>query len=295
MDDTTVSAPARAKLNLFLEVTERRGDGFHNIDSVFVEIDLADTVRATRVKSNRSILLCDNPDLPLDAKNLALRAALLLHEHAGVFRKGLDLRLSKNIPCGSGLGGGSSDAATVLRLANRLWECGLTDEELLPLAEKLGSDVPFFLRGGTCRCEGKGERITPLPDFPKDIEFGLALPPFPSSTAQAYANLNLPRAAEETRRADPFIDAMADADVAAMRRLAFNRFEETVFPAMPQLGRLHADLEELLGHPARLSGTGSGLWFFAEKGWRDNAALRSWASANSVTLFSARAAASSPR
>lgn len=294
MEKAAISVQAHAKLNLFLEVTGRRADGFHDIDSVFVELDLADTVRASSLPSQGGVtLLCDNPEVPVDGSNLAVRAALAVRSALGAdaaAREGLRFHLLKRIPSGGGLGGGSSDAAAALRLANALWGGGLREEELLPLAAALGSDVPFFLRGGTCRCRGRGEIVETLPAFPEDVELGLALPPFPSSTARAYGGLPLP---DPGSRRDPsaFIDAMIRRDRDAMGELAFNRFEASVFRALPRLGGMHADLEKFLRRPVRMSGSGSTLWFFAEKGWRDSAALASWADGHGVTLLSAHAAA----
>lgn len=289
MDDTCISLRACAKLNLFLEVTGKRGDGYHDIDSVFVEIDLADTVRARTAASGEITLDCDAPDLSTGKDNIAVRAALALRDAAGVPGKGIALQLHKRIPCGGGLGGGSSDAAASLRLANELWGCGLDDAALLTLAAGLGSDVSFFLHGGVCRCRGRGEIIEPLPPFPDRLELGLALPPFPSSTVSAYKSLCLPQPGG-ARSPDHFIEAMTRGRVGAMRELAFNRFEETVFRDLPELGKMHAELEALLGHSVHMSGSGSTLWFFAEKGWRNNPRLSAWAEAGGVTLLSTRAA-----
>ncbi len=255
--------PAHAKVNLFLEVTGKRPDGYHDIDSIFTEIDLADEIEANPAAPGEVTLACDAPELPVDERNLALRAALILRDHCGEPKgnKGLALTLRKRIPAGAGLGGGSSDAAATLRLANTWWNYNLPETELHTLAAKLGSDVPFFLHGGTCRCRGRGEIIDPLPDFPKGIEIGLLLPPFPSSTAAAYCNIRLPNPGE-ARTPEAFLSAMAQNDVEGMREAAFNRFEASVFAALPELGRLHRELETRLNHSARLSGSGSALWFF---------------------------------
>jgi 4-diphosphocytidyl-2-C-methyl-D-erythritol kinase len=267
--DGRVAAQARAKVNLFLEVTGKRADGYHDIDSVFAEIDLADTLRA-RVPApdegaaDSITLICDDSSLPTDESNLVVRAAYALREYCaekGMRPKGLELRLEKRIPSGGGLGGGSSDAATTLRLADKLWECGLSETELHTLAETLGSDVPFFLRGGVCRCRGRGEIIEPLPPLPTGVRIGLSLPEIAVSTAEAYRNLTLPLPGA-ARTADAFIAAMAAGDLSAMRAAAFNRFEATVFRDHPALGAAHAVLETELGHSARLSGSGSTLWYF---------------------------------
>ncbi len=292
MGDGWLSARACAKLNLFLEVREKRGDGYHEIDSVFVEIDLADTVQVRLAGDGSISLECDDPALPAGEENLAVRAALTVQQWQvddGRRPKGLEMRLHKRIPDGGGLGGGSSDAATALRLANSLWECGLSEGALCSLAATLGSDVPFFIHGGTCRCQGRGDIVHPVFPFPERLELGLALPPFPSSTVNAYRNIHLPRPGE-ARSPEAFIGAMERGDAAAMRELAFNRFEESVFRDLPELGAAHSGLEDLLGHSVRMSGSGSALWFFAEKGWRENRRLSAWAEAKGVRLLSARAA-----
>lgn len=249
-----------AKLNLFLEVTGRRSDGYHDIVSVFVEIDLADTLHAEPDPDGTTTLQCDDPRVPTGSDNLILRAANLLRDECGG-AGGIRFRLEKRIPMGGGLGGGSSNAAAALRLANELWRTGLSDGELAELGARIGSDVPFFLRGGTCLCEGRGERVTPLAPFPARIPLGLALCGIHSDTAAAYRGLVLPDP-DGCRRPDAFIAAMERADVDAMADAAFNRFEPTVFAAIPALRNIHGKLEQTLHRPVRMSGSGSGLWFF---------------------------------
>lgn len=254
----SLSCPA--KLNLFLEIVGKRPDGYHNIESVFLAIDLADTLHARPQTNNSITLTCDQPDVPSDEGNLAVKAAKLLQQECGT-REGIAFHLEKRIPMGGGLGGGSSNAAAALRLANTVWRCGLSDSDLATLAERIGSDVPFFLHGGLCLCQGRGERITPLKHFPNHLRIGLALPPLHSDTASAYRGLHLPTPGT-AKKADDFIKAVETGDPAAISAAAFNRFEETIFIAFPELGRLHADLDRRLGHGARMTGSGSGLWFF---------------------------------
>lgn len=282
------SLPAHAKLNLFLEVTAKRPDGFHDIDSVFVQISLADRLYAEAHRANLLVLFCDDPQLPVDCDNLALKAVELLQRRCGIYHKGMKLRLHKSIPPGSGLGGGSSDAAAGLRLANALWECGLNREQLAAIGAEIGSDVPFFLHGGACLVQGRGEKVTPLPDFPEKIEFGLALPPIVSNTARAYASLRLPGSAE-IRSAQSFVDAMRRGDIPAMKAAAFNRFETSVFAALPGLQAIHHGLRERIACPVCMSGSGSALWFFAEPGWQENRDLQQWAEDTGTRLLSARA------
>ena len=254
----TLQSPA--KLNLFLEVVGKRPDGFHDIDSVFLEIDLADTLHAEPADGGTVSLTCDRPDLPVDCRNLVVKAAERLRRECGV-REGIAFDLQKRIPAGAGLGGGSSNAAGALRLANTVWKTGLSDAELAVIAADVGSDVPFFLHGGLCLCRGRGEIIARLPDLPAGIGLGLALTGIFSDTASAYRGLALP-APGRARKADEFIRAAESGDIEGMAAAAFNRFEKTVFAAHPPLADHHARLERYLRRPVRMSGSGSGLWFF---------------------------------
>lgn len=259
---------SRAKLNLFLEVVGKRSDGFHDIESIFVEIDLADILTADAEESGVIVFTCDVPEVPTDNANLVIRAADLLQRECGA-RGGIRFRLEKRIPMGSGLGGGSSNAAAALRLANELWKTGLSRAELAALGARLGSDVPFFLHGGVCLCEGRGERVTPVP-FPVNFPpLGLALSGIHCDTAAAYRGLRLPTP-DGRLGVESFLRAMEAGNIRAMAASAFNRFEETVFAALPELGGLHSRLEQRLKRPVRMSGSGSGLWFFNEPAVEEN-------------------------
>jgi 4-diphosphocytidyl-2-C-methyl-D-erythritol kinase len=175
--------PAPAKINLSLEVTGRRDDGFHDLVSVMQTVSLADTLRLGLDAEVRFSV----SDPRLRENNLVERAAHLLREH-GAGDQGCRIHLHKCIPAAAGLGGGSSDAASALVGLNRLWQLGLSCEQLLPLAERLGSDVPFFLYGGTCLVEGRGERVSRLPD-PAASWYLLVNPRAAVSTAEVFAAL----------------------------------------------------------------------------------------------------------
>jgi 4-diphosphocytidyl-2-C-methyl-D-erythritol kinase len=152
---------ACAKLNLFLHVTGRREDGYHLLQTVFQLVDLCDMVALERAPAGEIVFL-PGSDTPGGDDDLTLRAARRLAQAAGV-RAGVRIGLTKRIPAGGGLGGGSSDAATVLRGLDRLWGLGLGLDALAELGAGLGADVPVFVRGRTAWGEGVGERLTPLP------------------------------------------------------------------------------------------------------------------------------------
>ncbi len=156
----TLTVPAPAKVNLFLHVTGRRADGYHTLESLIALIDLADTITLSRRDDGILRRVGDVAGVPED-HDLSLRAARALQAATGS-RFGVDIALDKRIPLGSGLGGGSSDAATVLLALNRLWELALPRAELLRLAVGLGADVPLFVAGENTVARGIGEILAPV-------------------------------------------------------------------------------------------------------------------------------------
>jgi 4-diphosphocytidyl-2-C-methyl-D-erythritol kinase len=177
-----LAAEAPAKINRELRVGRLGADGYHEILSRMVSIDVAD--RLTAEPSDTLEFSCDDPAVPAGEANLVVRAASLLAARAGV-RPGARLRLEKRTPMGGGLGGGSADAAVALRLLARLWDCEARVGDLAALAAGLGSDVAFFLEGGEAEVSGRGEKVRPVPDAPP-TPLLLIVPPFPVSTADVY-------------------------------------------------------------------------------------------------------------
>ena len=161
MAELLVSAPA--KINLHLEVLGLRSDGFHELAMVMQMLDLADTLRLQPTADGSILLRCDRSDLPTDGRNLIVRAAELLRARAGLPELGVAMELTKRIPIGAGLAGGSSNGAAALVGLNALWGCALSPEQLLALAAELGSDMPFCIAGGTQLCFGRGEVLEPVP------------------------------------------------------------------------------------------------------------------------------------
>jgi 4-diphosphocytidyl-2-C-methyl-D-erythritol kinase len=171
-----------AKVNLTLRVLGKRGDGYHSIRSVLCPITLHDTV--TFVPGGRKLVFHGGQGTPRDETNLALRAVRALQERTGV-KHGIEIRIVKRIPIAAGLGGGSSNAATVLRTLNDLWETGLSGAELEEIGLSLGSDVPFFIRGGSCLVGGRGEELEVLPRRGR-LELVLVCLPVKVSSKWAY-------------------------------------------------------------------------------------------------------------
>ncbi|PAZ01502.1 MAG: 4-(cytidine 5'-diphospho)-2-C-methyl-D-erythritol kinase [Spartobacteria bacterium AMD-G5] len=178
----TIDAPA--KVNLTLRVLGRRPDGFHDIETLMAPLDLADRLEVELKDSLGNEFSCSDPSLPTDGSNLVCKAVAAFA--AAIGREfGVRIHLEKRIPHGAGLGGGSSDAAAVLKALNELLGAGLAVEELEKIAASIGSDVPFFIRCVPAICRGRGERVKPVEGVP-DAELILVKPPFPVSTAWAY-------------------------------------------------------------------------------------------------------------
>lgn len=190
--------PAPAKLNLFLHVVGRRGDGYHLLQSVFTLIDAADTLRF-RVRDDGEIhRVSDLAGVPPEA-DLVVRAARLLQQESGT-RLGADIEVDKRLPMGGGLGGGSSDAATTLLALDRLWGTGLGRPALQALGARLGADVPFFVFGRNAWVEGIGERLTPI-DLPP-AWYLVLVPPVSVPTAGIFQSPELTRDTEPLKMAD---------------------------------------------------------------------------------------------
>ena len=153
----TLTAIAPAKINLHLEVLGLRPDGYHELAMVMQTLDLADSLRFTPTADGRISLVCDRSDLPTGADNLIVKAAEMLRARSGLPELGVQIELTKRIPIGAGLAGGSSDGAATLVGLNALWGCGFQAEDLHAMATALGSDMPFCLEGGTRLCFGRGE------------------------------------------------------------------------------------------------------------------------------------------
>lgn len=241
---------APAKVNLFLDVLNKRADGYHDLGTVFQTLDMGDFLSAEK-NSSGEITLSYNvfQDYPVE-KDLVFRVAKLLQEETGV-SFGASLYLEKLMPLGAGLGGGSADAAAALRLLNRIWETNLSSEELEKLGAKLGADVPFLVQGGTAFAEGIGEILTPTSvEFPKAVL--VATPHCAVPTKDAYAGV-VPSG--ENRW-----NAFKSNWNGTLSFEFYNKFEESVFPKYPMIQDLKNKLENLGAFKTLMSGSGASVF-----------------------------------
>lgn len=250
-----VHLQAPAKVNLALRVLSRRSDGYHEIDSLFVPVDLCDEMRVSRVPGSQGQLeiRCSDPSLPVDARNLAWRAVEEFYRHRSK-RPGLVVEIEKRIPCRAGLGGGSSDAAAVLRSLARLEGVPERSESLLAAAARIGADVPFFLWCCPARVRGIGEIIEPIEGFPR-LWMAIVFPGAAISTAWAYEALDKTLTSRGTAdRIRRF--CKRDPDL----RDIFNDFEGVIESKVPEISELKRDLLSLGAQASGLSGSGSAVF-----------------------------------
>ncbi len=245
---------APAKLNLTLDVGEKHPDGYHNIVSVMTSATLQDVVTMERGVGEGITLTCSDPTLPCDEKNLAYRAALLFFDQATVECDGLHIHLEKRIPMQAGLGGGSSDAAAVLRGLRKLYAPNMKLRELERMAIHLGSDVPFCVRGATSMVLGRGEQLIPLPSLPP-CWYVLCKPTESHSTADMYQKIDdlRPQRGIDT---EGMVQALEEADMQNVVRCVGNLFED-VLPENSSIPAIRRQLMDLGARCACMSGSGS--------------------------------------
>ncbi len=257
---------APAKVNLYLEVVSRRPDGYHELRTLFQTLDWGDRVEVERTEVPG--VLCEVTGemtgkargvegLPTDDRNLAVAAAKAYLAEAKL-AGGVRVRLEKRIPVGGGLGGGSSDAAAVLR-ALESDARALGPQRLLEVARSLGSDVPFLLAGGTATATGRGDVVSPLPAAPS-LSVVLLSPPFGTDTARVYAHADARARRAPNGGLARAVQALASGVPARVREAHHNDLAIPAMTAYPDLRHLASDAERLLGRPLALTGSGSTLY-----------------------------------
>jgi len=258
--------PSFAKINLHLHVLGKRDDGFHDIFTVFQTISLADEL--TFELSEKLELECDAPLVPVDDFNLIIRAAKALSSD-----RGARITLRKRIPMGGGLGGGSSNAAAALVGLNRLWGLRRSAEELWRIASGLGSDVPFFLLGGTAIGTGRGTEIEPIGDV-SPTKIIVVTPDVHVSTAEAYAGIQAENLTIAESNRILRVCRLEAESPDFLRTTLINDFEPTVFARFPEIGRAKKMLLELGADRALMSGSGASVFGIFDKEETRQAALK---------------------
>lgn len=258
------SAPA--KINLTLDVLSKREDGYHDLETIMQSVSLTDEITVEIGTGAPWTLSCDRDEIPCDRRNLAWKAAEIFCEALSWDPNGLRITIQKRIPSEAGLGGGSSDAAAVLRLLNRCVPEPLSEIELAALGAKVGSDVPFCVLGGTAFCEGRGERLTPMETEHK-LNYVLCKPDLAFSTPKLFAKID---SAQILSRPDHHAmkGALQAGDPCSVGRLLCNVFEAAVTEEYGDIPLIKELLIRYGACGAQMTGSGSVVFgvFSTEEG-----------------------------
>ncbi len=253
---------ARAKINLSLDVTGRREDGYHELRMVMQTINLCDEVYLKKIKKDKISLKSNLRWLPRDERNLAYKAAMLMTKEYHL-REGVFIELDKRIPVAAGLAGGSSDCAAVLVGMNRLFDLGLSKKELMQLGLRLGTDIPFCIVRGTALAEGVGEKLTKLPSCPFYYVL-LVKPPVSVSTAFVYQHLDLNEVLSHPDT-DGMLKALEESDSAGIAERLHNVLEEVTVPMYPEIASIKREMLLCGAEGALMSGSGPTVFGLFEK------------------------------
>ncbi len=244
---------AKAKINLFLEITGRLDNGYHTISTVMQEVGLCDYVTVTETDTG-SITLTSNCDtMPLDERNIAYKCAALFFEKAGIEPKGINIHIEKNIPMEAGLAGGSTDGAAVLKALNEIYNKPFSVEELCSIGSKVGADIPFCILGGTVLCEGIGEIMTPISPLPPCYIL-IAKGQAGVSTKWAYEQFDLMD--EREIKDNPMVELLCKGDIKDICNAMYNCFELLV----PSAGEIKDIMNASGALGSMMSGSGTAVF-----------------------------------
>lgn len=249
-DAAVIAAPA--KVNLYLELLGKRADGFHELETLILAVDLFDTLEVRRTTGSEIAVECDTPGVPNGPGNLVWKAAVAL-QRAGRVNLGAAIRLVKRIPHAAGLGGGSSDAAAAIAVLNRLWGLDWPREALLPVAAEVGSDVGAFLNGPASWCTGRGEKVESAA-VGGSVDLVIVAPLVGLSTAAVYGRARVP---ESPTNGNAARAALRSGDAAKIAAALTNRLEDPARIAEPTVATVLAALEKCRPLGRLVSGSGS--------------------------------------
>ncbi|WP_040210584.1 4-(cytidine 5'-diphospho)-2-C-methyl-D-erythritol kinase [Clostridium polynesiense] len=251
-------AKAYAKINIALDVVGKRDDGYHLLKMIMQQIDLYDEITVEKAEGD-IVLSCNKKYVPLDSRNLAYKAAALFLDNYSI-TEGVKINIEKNIPVSAGLAGGSTDAAAVLNIMNKLFEVNASDKELRDLGLRLGADVPYCITGGTALCENIGEVITPLKPFKNHIVV-LVKPNFGVSTKEVYKGLDMSKIYKHPK-VDDIIKLMEKDDLKGTALEMKNVLENVTLRKHQKLRKIKEEMMDLNALGSLMSGSGPTIFGF---------------------------------
>ena len=257
---TTVRAAA--KINLFLDITGKRSDGYHIVNMIMQSVSLYDEVTVTVGNGDGEISVsCTDENIPCDETNTAYKAVKEFFKYAEIKPVNVWVKIKKRIPSQAGMAGGSTDAAAVLVALNEMLETEFSQDELAEIAENIGADVPFCIYGGTMTANGIGTILTPLPEMP-ECYIVVVKPDIKISTKEAYERSDS-IGYEQSRSIEPMIDAVCNGNIGAVGKALYNKFEEVV--EVPEIDEIKSCMETYGAEGALMTGSGSAIFGIFEE------------------------------
>ncbi len=252
-----ITLKSHAKINICLDLTGRRDDGYHLLRTVMQTVTLSDIIKMEKLDSPQIKISCNLPYIPTDHRNIAHKISAAFFDRVGI-DGGVYIRLKKYIPSGAGLGGGSSDGAAVLEGLCRLYNVEMPKDERVKLTEKIGADIPFFIYGGTALCEGIGEKITPLESLP-ECWFVIVKPKASLSTPSVFSSLSIPEVFE-INSTDLVIAGLKSANIKNVFASARNALEDASIKKCPVIADIKKALYSQGAIFSMMSGSGSAVY-----------------------------------
>lgn len=260
MKNIDYTAEAYAKINLYLDVCDKRIDGYHNIESLMQQVSLSDTITVRKMPymgENRIEITCDDYSVPTDKKNIVWKCAERFFDSFGINEYNISIDIVKRIPSSAGLAGGSSDGAVVLKLLNDAFDIHTSVEELCEIGVRVGADIPFCLVGGTCICRGIGEILTPV-TLPKQNYYVLvAFPGGGVSTPEAYALLDKTLSDNTFHSTSVILSEIQNGEIP---RSLYNAFERAILPTHSGARLLREKMASLGAVSVLMSGSGPSVF-----------------------------------
>ena len=256
---TTLYEGAFAKLNLTLDVLGKRPDGYHDLQSVMQTVSIRDDIEIDVGTGKPWTLECDKEGIPCDERNLAWKAAAIFEKTAKVDLGGIAIRITKRIPSQAGMGGGSADAAAVLRALNKHYDYPFSVMALAELGAEVGSDVPFCVVCGTAMVEGRGERLRKLPDMPEDCIIVVCKPDFGVSTPELYKKIDETAIAHHPNN-KAMETALLEGDLGKICAEIFNVFDPLVTAEHPELNYIKSIMNSYGAVGYQMTGSGSAVF-----------------------------------
>ncbi|WP_195948066.1 4-(cytidine 5'-diphospho)-2-C-methyl-D-erythritol kinase [Paraclostridium bifermentans] len=250
----SIDLKSRAKVNLSIDVLGKREDGYHLVEMIMQTIDLYDKLKITEIEENSILIKSNSLDIPLNEDNIMYKAVNLLKNKFNI-EKGIEISIEKNIPVAAGMAGGSSNAAAVLVGLNKLWNLGLSENELKDIGLKLGADVPFCITGGSALAEGIGEKLTNIKGLPEDLNILVCKPNIFVSTKEVYQSLNMDKVKRRPQNKE-LIDALQKEDVKFISENMVNVLEEVTSLKYSEIGQIEDIMIKNKALGSMMSGSG---------------------------------------